>query len=80
MRTTLTIDDDVAHLLKAKAAERNLPWKEVVNEVLRRGLRAPEAEAAEPYRTPTSDPGPPALKGVHGVHEMLAFAEGEDYR
>ncbi|MEM7482823.1 MAG: hypothetical protein AAF481_16745 [Acidobacteriota bacterium] len=38
MRTTLTIDDDVAGRLKEQAEKRGLPFKVVVNETLRAGL------------------------------------------
>lgn len=38
MRTTLTLDADVADRLRALARERGLPFKQVVNSVLRRGL------------------------------------------
>jgi hypothetical protein len=38
MRTTLTIDDDLAGLLKGRARELGLPFKEVVNRTLRAGL------------------------------------------
>jgi hypothetical protein len=41
MRTTLTLDDDVATKLRQLAHRRRLPFKEVVNTVLRRGLAAP---------------------------------------
>lgn len=40
MRTTLTLDDDVAAKLKDLARRRNLTFKEAVNAVLRRGLVA----------------------------------------
>jgi hypothetical protein len=46
MRTTLTIDDDVAGVLKRRARELGLPFKEVVNRTLRAGL----CEAARPRR------------------------------
>jgi hypothetical protein len=46
MRTTLTIDDDVAGLLQRRARELGLPFKEVVNRTLRAGL----GEAAKPRR------------------------------
>ena len=36
MRTTLTLDDDVAAKLKAEQSRAGLPFKEVVNETLRR--------------------------------------------
>ena len=38
MRTTLTIDDDLAGLLKRLARELGLPFKEVVNRTIRAGL------------------------------------------
>jgi hypothetical protein len=46
MRTTLTIDDDLAGLLKRRARELGLPFKEVVNRTLRVGL----GEQAKPRR------------------------------
>jgi hypothetical protein len=48
MRTTLTLDPDVADRLRALARERGLPFKQVVNNVLRRGLH--------------DGPGPPAFR------------------
>jgi hypothetical protein len=52
MRTTLTLDDDVAARLRDLAHRRRLPFKEVVNSVLRRGLAAQErrAESGRPFR------------------------------
>ena len=38
MRTTLTLDDDVAHALKERAKLLNQSFKQVVNDTLRRGL------------------------------------------
>ena len=38
MRTTLTIDDDLAALLKRRARELGLPLKDVVNRTLRAGF------------------------------------------
>lgn len=46
MRTTLTLDDDVAGLLKRRAHELGVPFKEAVNRTLRAGL----GEAAKPAR------------------------------
>jgi hypothetical protein len=40
MRTTLTIDDDVASLLREEAARSRRPFKQVVNQALRLGLTA----------------------------------------
>jgi hypothetical protein len=38
MRTTLTIDDDLAGLLKRRSQELGVPFKDVVNLTLRAGL------------------------------------------
>ena len=46
MRTTLTIDDDLAGLLKRRARELGVPFKDVVNRSIRVGL----GEAAKPQR------------------------------
>jgi hypothetical protein len=46
VRTTLTIDDDLAALLKQRARELGVPFKEAVNRTIRVGL----GEAARPRR------------------------------
>ncbi len=38
MRTTLTLDDDIAAALKDRAKKLGLPFKQVVNRTLRSGL------------------------------------------
>jgi hypothetical protein len=38
MRTTLTLDEDVAAKLKAESRRAGRPFRDVVNETLRRGL------------------------------------------
>lgn len=45
MRTTLTLDDDVAAKLKEYARRKRLRFKDAVNGLLRRGLSAPEPRA-----------------------------------
>ena len=49
MRTTLTLDDDVADFLKEQSQLHNKPFKQVVNEVLRRGM-APRLQGPDPPR------------------------------
>lgn len=38
VRTTLTIDDDIAGILQRRARELGTPFKELVNAALRKGL------------------------------------------
>ena len=47
MRTTLILDDDLADALKQQAKLLDLPFEQVVNDTLRRGL-APEAPKDRP--------------------------------
>lgn len=48
MRTTLTLDDDVARELQERARRSGESFKEVVNETLRRGLRGEKPVSALP--------------------------------
>jgi hypothetical protein len=59
MRTTLTIDDDLAQALRDLSRKRGASFKAVVNEVLRRGLTTGEKPAAsrEPFRVSSAPRG-----------------------
>ena len=45
MRTTLTLDDDLADTLKEQAHHRGITFKEAVNSAIRRGIVAPLSSA-----------------------------------
>ena len=50
MRTTLTLDEDVAAKLREETRQRKTSFKETVNACLRRGLEAPtDEELARPF-------------------------------
>lgn len=55
MRTTLTLDEDVAQQVRRLMRERGAGFKETVNELIRRGLRS--EQAVEPYASPTFSSG-----------------------
>jgi len=60
MRTTLTIDDTLATLLKQRAAATGRSFKSVVNEALRLGLeRTGAAPQPRPYRVEPASLGRP---------------------
>ena len=83
MRTTLSLDPDVAALLRRAHAGRGGSFKALVNEALRQGLRrmsAPSPVQVEPYRTPTADLGRCLHASLDDVAEVLAVAEGERFR
>lgn len=50
MRTTLTLDDDVAERLRELAREQGRSFKEVTNEAIRRGLSVAEVATPGPGR------------------------------
>ena len=51
MRTTLTLDDDIAEALRERARLLDTSFKQVVNEALRRGMSPDAKEASSPeYR------------------------------
>jgi hypothetical protein len=82
MRTTLTLEDDVAALLRRIQERRGVGLKEVVNQALRAGLASLEAPAdkpRKPFRTPEVKVGR-VLVDLESVSGALALAEGEDYR
>jgi hypothetical protein len=82
MRTTLTLDDDVAALLKRVLARRKDGLKAVVNEALRHGLRqlSTPPDRRTVYRTPSVDTGRCLLPNVDDIAEVLAIAEGDWHR
>ncbi len=60
MRTTVTLDPDVAVLLKQAMRERGLPFKQALNEAVRIGL-ARRDSAVEPFRQRTFQLGRPRV-------------------
>jgi hypothetical protein len=82
MRTTLTLEPDVIAAIREAQRRTGASHKQIVNEALRRGLQLTERPARERARYVTTpvDPGPPAVAGLHSVYDLLAFAEGEDFR
>lgn len=80
MRTTLTLDPDVAAKARKGAAKIGKSFKEVVNMALRIGLDVVLAPpASKPYRT---KPRPLGLReglSYDDISELLALAEGEDH-
>lgn len=82
MRTTVTIDDDIALQLEQRRADRGQSFKEVINDTLRAGLEARgrrDRATDEKRRTRRFDLGLPAVD-LSCTAEALAYAEGEDFK
>lgn len=74
MRTTLTLDDQIAKKLKTLAHSSDTSFKEMVNETLRRGLAATGTlPRAKPYKAPSFAMGTEA--GGLNLDKALAIAE-----
>lgn len=79
MRTTLTLDDDVASLLKKEARQSGEPFKQVVNRFLRLGLTAKPPERKPFVVKPWNLQPPPGLN-FDNVEELIEFLEGPYHR
>ena len=81
MRTTLTLDPDVAAKARKGAAKLGKPFKEVINAALRLGLdEILQPPATTPYRTRARPLGLRRGFSYDNIGELLARAEGEDYQ
>jgi hypothetical protein len=81
MRTTLTLDPDVAAKAKQGAAKLRKPFKEVINAALRVGLnQILNPVPARPYRTKARPLGLRPGLSYDNIGELLVRSEGEDFK
>jgi hypothetical protein len=81
VRTTLTLDDDVAVRLERELRKRGDSFKTVVNDLLRAGLDAQTPKRkGRGFRTEGFDLGPSLVGSLDNIEEVLARAEGEDHQ
>jgi hypothetical protein len=82
MRTTLTLDDDVAATLESLRRNHRIGLKQLINEALRRGLkemgrrRGPRA----PLRTQAVALGRLRIPSIDNIGEALAIVEAESFK
>ena len=81
MRTTLTIDDDIAAILERLRRTRDASLRDLINDALRRGLRDMSAppKKREPFRTDTIDVQV-RVANVDDIAEVIAAVEGETFK
>ena len=80
MRTTLSLDDDVASLLNKEIRRSGVSFKEAVNYFLRMGLMAPKESNRKPFRVTPRPLGLPAGFNYDNVEELLEAIEGPLHR
>lgn len=82
MRTTLTLDEDVAARLKAEARRTGKSFKETVNAALRRSLASSRTRPPEaPFRVVARDLGQlsPGIS-LDSVSDLVEQVEGSKHR
>lgn len=82
MRTTLTLDSDVAARIERERRKRGVPLKSFVNQALRAGLDNLDAHARrqEAFRTEGFSLGQSRVGSLDNIEEVLSRAEGERHR
>jgi hypothetical protein len=82
MRTTLSLDPDVAALLEKVRKTKGLSFKQAVNQALRTGLA--QLTAPSPFRTEfhtaNVDLGRCLIGNLDDISEALAAGEGEAFQ
>lgn len=81
MRTTIVLDEDVLDTARMLKEKLGIPFKAVINKALRIGL----GKVAEPtrqrlYRTEPHAMGLQEGYDLDNIQELLAQAEGEEFR
>jgi predicted CopG family antitoxin len=80
MRTTLTIEDDIAVELERLRRESDRSLKDVINDVLRRGLREMQARPKrKSFRTAGHDMGA-FLVNIDNAAKAIAHSERENFK
>ncbi|MBV8187063.1 MAG: ribbon-helix-helix protein, CopG family [Alphaproteobacteria bacterium] len=81
MRTTLTLDDDVAAKLKAEARRAGRPFREVVNDALRRGLATRRATPPQrPFKVKARNLGLRPGLSLDNIADLVEQVEGPLHR
>lgn len=82
MRTTLTLDDDVAAALERLRTTRKASLKQLVNQALREGLEQMRTrpKRRKPFCTQPAALGPLRIGSIDNVAEALSVAEAESFK
>ena len=80
MRTTLSLDDDVAALLKKELRRSGEPLKKVVNHLLRLGLMASKRQSGKSFVVTPRKLGVPPGSSYDDVEQLLEAVEGTTHK
>ena len=81
MRTTLTIEDEIAHSIERLRARERMSFREAVNRLLKAGLLAIESKpASRPYQGRTFDMGLEPGIDPNRLNQLADELEAEEFR
>jgi hypothetical protein len=82
MRTTLTLENDVAVRLQRELRKRDVPFKVLVNDVLRAGLDSLDVEhrPKTDFHTAGFSLGQSRVGSLDNIEEVLSRVEGENHQ
>lgn len=82
MRTTLTLDEDIAARLQAESRRTGRSFKEIVNEYLRMSLAQSRVlKSMSSFRVVAADLGGPTGSGSYdNIGSLLEESEGTEHR
>ena len=82
MRTTLTLDNDVAAMVERLRKTRRQTMKALINDALREGLKSLTApnRGRKDFETGSVDLGRCLVRNVDDIAETIAAAESESFR
>jgi len=80
VRTTLTLDDDVASLLAKEVRRSGVSFKAAVNQFLRLGLSRSGQSAARPFLVAPRSLGLPPGASYDNIAELIEQMEGGSHK
>ena len=81
MRTTLTLDDDVAvGLRQLQKKHPDKSFKEIVNQVMRKGLEASGQKTRVPFRIKPFGAVPKPGMNFDSISGLISLAEGDFHK
>jgi hypothetical protein len=80
VRTTLSLDDDVASLLNKEVRNSGISFKQAVNDFLRLGLMASRQHTRKPFVVTPRPLGLPAGLSYDNLEELLEALEGSAHK
>jgi hypothetical protein len=80
VRTTLSLDDDVARLLEKESRRSGTSFKQIVNHFLRLGLMAAKQPMRKPFIVNPRKLGLPPSATYDNIEQLLENLEGAEHR